>query len=216
MVSPKAPRYQGRITSWKDDQGFGFITPNGGGVQVFVHIKSFDDRSTRPTGQEIVTYHLESNERGQPRAANVAFVRSGSARPMPANKNAGSPMSAGAVFIALGFLGISGLCTLSGKIPPIVFAYYLAMSAVAFAAYALDKSAAQAGRWRTKEKTLHMLGLAGGWPGALLAQRILRHKSKKQSFQAASWLTVIVNCAALCWLIAAPGGASLRTALGAS
>lgn len=32
-------RYQGRITKWKDDQGFGFIAPNGGGEPVFVHVK---------------------------------------------------------------------------------------------------------------------------------------------------------------------------------
>jgi cold shock CspA family protein len=34
-------RYQGKITTWKDDQGFGFITPNMGGEPVFVHIKAF-------------------------------------------------------------------------------------------------------------------------------------------------------------------------------
>ncbi len=46
--------------------------------------------------------------------------------------------------------------------------------AVAFAAYWLDKFAARTGRWRTAERTLHLFGLVGGWPGALVAQRVFR------------------------------------------
>ncbi|HBI71138.1 MAG TPA: hypothetical protein DDZ22_19615, partial [Massilia sp.] len=43
-------RYAGRITTWKDEQGFGFITPNGGGPTVFVHISAFDGQRGRPAG----------------------------------------------------------------------------------------------------------------------------------------------------------------------
>lgn len=49
-------RQQGRLTDWKDEQGFGFIEPDGGGAQVFVHIKSFTDRRRRPEGGERVSY----------------------------------------------------------------------------------------------------------------------------------------------------------------
>src|SRR5690348_9779601 len=56
MRERKAPRYQGTITSWKDEQGFGFIAPNGGGPAVFVHIKAFARRGVRPTEHAIVTY----------------------------------------------------------------------------------------------------------------------------------------------------------------
>lgn len=78
--------------------------------------------------------------------------------------------------------------------PPWWFAaLYLAMSVITFAVYAWDKSAAVRGTWRTPEKTLHMLALGGGWPGALLAQQLLRHKSVKPTFRAVFWLTVIVN-----------------------
>jgi uncharacterized membrane protein YsdA (DUF1294 family) len=70
---------------------------------------------------------------------------------------------------------------------------YLAISALTFAVYALDKAAAQAGRWRTPEKTLHLLALTGGWPGALFAQQLLRHKTSKPRFIAVFWLTVMLN-----------------------
>ena len=82
-----------------------------------------------------------------------------------------------------------------------ILALYLAASLVTFVVYALDKSAAKAGRWRTPEKTLHILALIGGWPGAMLAQQKLRHKSQKQPFRAIFWLTVAINLAALTLLI---------------
>jgi uncharacterized membrane protein YsdA (DUF1294 family) len=76
-------------------------------------------------------------------------------------------------------------------------ALYAVASAVCFIAYALDKSAARKGRRRTPERTLLLLGLAGGWPGGLAAQQLLRHKSSKTSFLVKFWLTVILNLAVL-------------------
>lgn len=74
---------------------------------------------------------------------------------------------------------------------------YLIMSGVTYLVYAADKAAARFGRYRTPESALHLLEIAGGWPGALLAQRRLRHKTKKRSFQVVFWLCVIVNVAAV-------------------
>jgi uncharacterized membrane protein YsdA (DUF1294 family) len=91
----------------------------------------------------------------------------------------------------------------------------LGASAAAFLVYALDKSAARNDRWRTQESTLHMFGLIGGWPGALAAQGLLRHKSKKQSFQVVFWATVVANCGALGWLFSPSGSSALRSILGA-
>jgi uncharacterized membrane protein YsdA (DUF1294 family) len=76
-------------------------------------------------------------------------------------------------------------------------ALYAVASVACFIAYALDKSAARQGRRRTPERTLLLLGLAGGWPGALAAQQLLRHKSSKTSFLAKFWFTVILNLALL-------------------
>ena len=76
---------------------------------------------------------------------------------------------------------------------------YLAASLAAAIAYGVDKSAALSGRWRTRESTLHLLALIGGWPGALVAQRVFHHKSRKSSFRLAFLATVALNCAALFW-----------------
>lgn len=70
------------------------------------------------------------------------------------------------------------------------------VSIICFVAYAIDKSAARSGGWRTAERTLLVLGLAGGWPGAILAQQLLRHKTNKPSFRSAFWGTVVLNVVA--------------------
>lgn len=78
---------------------------------------------------------------------------------------------------------------------------YLLTSSLAFAAYGIDKAAAIGGVRRIPEAFLHLLGFAGGWPGALLAQRVFRHKSRKASFQVAFWTVAALNSAAALWLI---------------
>jgi uncharacterized membrane protein YsdA (DUF1294 family) len=64
---------------------------------------------------------------------------------------------------------------------------------VTFIAYAIDKTAAARGSRRTPESTLHMLSFFGGWPGAILAQQLLRHKSSKREFRQVFWGTVTLN-----------------------
>jgi uncharacterized membrane protein YsdA (DUF1294 family)/cold shock CspA family protein len=180
-------RYQGKITNWKDDQGFGFVTPNGGGRQVFVHIRSFSNRRRRPIGDELVTYELGIDSKGRPQGENVAFVGDSASHVSTAGPGIGS------LTFAVLFLTLVAGAAFVGRLPFAVIALYLVGSAVAFCAYALDKSAARTGRWRTPEDTLHIFGLAGGWPGALVAQKVLRHKSQKQSFQLVFWATVLLN-----------------------
>ncbi|WP_041675592.1 DUF1294 domain-containing protein [Ramlibacter tataouinensis] len=71
----------------------------------------------------------------------------------------------------------------------------LGLSFLTFFAYWQDKFAAEKGRWRIKEDTLHLWSLAGGWPGAWIAQQVLRHKSRKASFLAMYWTTVVLHWA---------------------
>ena len=88
---------------------------------------------------------------------------------------------------------------------------YVAISIVAFLAYGLDTSAAQRDAPRTSEQALLLLGIAGGWPGALVAQQLLRHKTRKRSFRRAFWASVVVNLGvlvAVVVLLGAPGVAN--------
>ena len=62
--------------------------------------------------------------------------------------------------------------------------YLAGINLVTFAMFAWDKYSAIKGQWRIPEKTLLALALAGGTPGAIIAQQRLRHKTRKQPFRA--------------------------------
>ena len=110
-------------------------------------------------------------------------------------------MNIPSVSMAAIFLLIVGGAVFMTSLPQLVLVVYVAASLVTFVIYAIDKSAAKKGARRTPENTLHLLALVGGWPGALIAQEKLRHKSQKQSFRRVFWLTVLLNVAVFIWLV---------------
>lgn len=89
----------------------------------------------------------------------------------------------------------------------------IVFSLVAYGLYAKDKAAAQKNEWRVSERTLHVAALLGGWPGALLAQSRLRHKTRKTRFRVVFWLTVLINFGFLAWLHTPQGNAYLKTGI---
>lgn len=72
-------------------------------------------------------------------------------------------------------------------------AAYGIVSLLAFFLYWSDKRKARTDRWRTPENVLHAVEFAGGWPGALLAQQVFRHKTRKVSFQILFWAIVLLH-----------------------
>lgn len=76
-------------------------------------------------------------------------------------------------------------------------AVYLGLVAVtslaSFVAFGFDKRRATTGGRRVPERTLLVLSLLGGWPGAILAQRHFRHKTRKASFLIAFWTVVVLH-----------------------
>lgn len=198
-------RHQGRVSNWNDDKGFGFVVPNGGGDSAFVHIKAFTRRSRRPVDGDVITYTTTRDARGRLQANAIRFA--GEAKPVDDGR--AKPGWLGPAFTLL-FVAILTGAVYSHELPMNVLLAYAAMSSAAFVAYGLDKSAATAGRQRTPEATLHFLGLFCGWPGALLAQRMFRHKSRKREFQGTFWGTVVVNVGILIWLWSDAGSGMVR------
>lgn len=198
-------RVKGKITSWNDEKGFGFITPLAGGKQIFIHISALSNRNRRPELNEVVTYSVSKDKHGRPCAADATLAGD------RLTKKEAKKSNTAAILFAVLFLVAVAVSALTGSLSNYLPVGYVALSLVTFFAYAFDKSAAQRGAWRTSEGTLLFLGLAGGWPGALIAQETLRHKSKKASFRTVFWITVFVNCAALAWLHTDSGKAAVKS-----
>ena len=195
-------RFQGRLVEWNDARGYGFVVSDGKNERVFVHITAFPNGSRRPVRGDKITYTMARDGKGRPRAADIRFVNAGA-------RNAFAFIFSKAFAVCLFFAFLIGAALL-GRIHFAIPAAYAIASLVAYAAYAVDKSAARNNKRRISEKLLHILELVGGWPGAWLAQGRLRHKSRKTSFRIVFWLMVTINCAILCWFFTKNGAAFHR------
>ena len=200
-------RFDGVIRSWDDERGFGFIEPRLGGQEIFVHIKAFPRGATRPTIGQRVSFEVELGSQGKKRARKVEVIRPARARTRAQN-NSPTQWGTATLFAIPAFLFVYVAADFFWR-PPNWFALvYPVASVVTFLAYFLDKSSAKRGASRTPESTLHALALAGGWPGALIAQQFLRHKSAKAKFRSVFWGTVVVNVVAFV-VLCSPVGRSL-------
>lgn len=76
-----------------------------------------------------------------------------------------------------------------------IISIYAIMSLVSFILFFIDKKRAETKGWRIREYYLHLVELLGGWPGALLGQKFLRHKTKKWSYRIVLWLIILSHAA---------------------
>ena len=191
-------RFEGTLTSWNDDRGYGRIESSQGGEPIFVHISAWPRGPSRPQLGQAITFEVELGPKGK-RAKGVQLVQVRRS-PRQSEQAERAQWGTATLFAIPAFLVIYAVVAVLWKLPLWVAGLYAGLSTITFLAYAMDKSAASTGAWRTPEKTLHMLAIAGGWPGALLAQQFLRHKSTKQPFRQVFWATALLNVGALVFL----------------
>jgi len=234
--------YEGVIKSWIREKGFGFIKPNNGGKDIFIHLRDLKHSNYLPQQGDSICYQVVAENNGKLRAYD-AFIKGQEISQLyrkksfktnrPQEQNEGGEYRLGILpilviamipFISSALLiqqpnlasiwSLEAICKatigmLTDKaqgcniytklhIPTstrkfIPFIVYFFLSLFTFIAYALDKIKAHRNEWRISENTLHWLEFLGGWPGALIAQRIIRHKNKKTSFQVAFWIIVIIH-----------------------
>lgn len=208
---------QGTVVRWDDQRGFGFIRCNETSQDIFFHIRDCGGGTQPPLNATVDFEEIHVGGKG-PRAMAVRAVQRKAT--LPASRSAAqrgpiSPRAPGATggraptrdastspLVGGGALSLIWAALLvwgvhQHRLPAIALAAAFAINAATFFAYWLDKHAAHKGQWRTKEDTLHLFGLAGGWPAARLAQQFLRHKTIKPSFQTTYWVTVWMHLAAL-------------------
>ena len=186
-------RLEGTLESWNDDRGYGFIALPRGGKSVFAHIKSFEGLTYRPRVGEVFSFTLNTLEDGRLRAEQTRLVADAPA--IPRHRSAAGPI-VGALVILIFITEFIVLSLLWG-VPLWVAGLYGGISVACFLLYAEDKSKAQNGRWRVAESSMQIIALIGGWPGAIVAQQVFRHKTRKRGFQFVFWTAVVLNMAAL-------------------
>ncbi|MBD2355437.1 DUF1294 domain-containing protein [Tolypothrix sp. FACHB-123] len=208
---------KGQIIRWIDNRGFGFIQPNDGSQEVFIHISAFKNINHRPQVGDLIQYQLIVEKNGK-LSATKASIQGGTPTPIVNSSSSRKPVKSKTKLVKKLVKKFSPLAfkTLLLSLMPILGSIYLAiktnnpiglilyplMSLITFALYAEDKSRAKQGKWRVPENTLHVCELTGGWLGAFVAQQILRHKTSKVSYQVVFWLIATVHLVFwLYWLL---------------
>lgn len=217
---------QGKIVRWDSARAFGFIRSLDTPADIFFHIKDFRGLAAPYQGMPVTFEEIHVGGKG-PRAVLVldamslqdvpgnrsierAAMPSTQARSRTTARNRSSNRAvpprpaAPALLLMLGWAMLLGWGVWAGRLPGMALPVAVLLNLVTFFMYWVDKHAAQTGRWRTSENTLHLLGLMGGWPGAWWAQALLRHKSSKASFLAAYWATVALHCIVLAGFLFSP------------
>ena len=207
-------REKGKIIKWNDEKGFGFILPFHSNENIFVHIKSFTDTTTRPAENQNVTYTIFE---GDDRKKSAIKVSRATDNPVRNSRHKNRTKNINSDYISMRqknlqsttkstydfpilytIMIISFMLFLfywfrEGVLPIVVIFIYITMGIITYFVYAQDKKSAISNERRTSEQFLLSLSLFGGWMGALIAQQKFRHKTKKTSFQKSFWATVIFN-----------------------
>lgn len=172
------PILTAKIVEWDRQKGFGFIRV--GKQRVFLHKNNFIERHKKPEVGDAIRFMLGKDAKGRTCATNAVHVNDGGRITIPN------------LFVLIGLLVLPTIALQRRAVDFLwVSGYVFALGALTYWAYAGDKRWAREGSRRLPEAHLHLLELAGGWPGAFLAQKRLRHKCSKSTYQFVFWFIVL-------------------------
>lgn len=167
-----------RIVEWDDAKGYGYLQVGNG--RLFLHRRDFAERHKRPAVGDVINFLPGTDAQGRTCATKAVHV------------NDGGRITPSAVLLLASLMVLPAIALhRHGADWRWVGAVVLVMGAVSYGCYALDKRRARKKAWRIPENLLHVTEFLGGWPGAFLAQRRLRHKCSKSSYQFVFWLIVV-------------------------
>lgn len=203
---------QGTIVRWDPERGFGFVRSPSTSTEVFFHVRDYRGGRVAPAeGLQVRYEEIHVGGKG-PRAMAVmpleaaAETQPGSAEALRRRRPPPPPYAAAEIQAMLllvpGYVALLVWAAWTQRLPvPVALAAPL-LGVITFYLYWSDKFAAQRDARRTPELVLHMASLLGGWHGAWLGQRLLRHKTAKLEFRKAYWATVALHWAGLtAWLM---------------
>lgn len=186
----------GELVQWNDERGFGFVL-SADRSRYFVHISDIGRIATRPRVGDQLRFEPRRGKDGRSVAKSVVIL---GANPVRSPSRSAPPARLVAdwrYFAAMLMIAVIASGWWSGVVPESFAIGYAIVGCLSMLAYTADKHFAETGQWRISEATLHGVDLCGGIVGALLAQAILRHKTRKASFQAATILILGVHVALL-------------------
>lgn len=168
-----------KIVEWDNAKGYGFLQVGSG--RVFLHRREFAEHHKQPAVGDVVRFTVGADVQGRTCAKNAAHV------------NDGGRITVLAVSMLACLLVLPAIALHRHGADWWGGAYLLVIGAFSYACFAADKQRARNKEWRISESGLHLTELLGGWPGAFLAQRRLRHKVSKPGYQFVFWLIVLVH-----------------------
>ncbi len=168
---------EARVTHWDTRKGFGYL--GEGRDRIFLHRRDFVRWQGPPAVGDRIRFIAGTDGSGRRCATQAEFMRL-----LPRIQLGPVFLLALLLIVPLTAAWVYGLTSLPW------LGIFTFINLITWLCYAADKRRAQAGQWRIPESTLHLMEVAAGWPAALLAQRWLRHKSTKNSYQTVFWLIV--------------------------
>lgn len=195
----------GRVLQWDAAKGLGFVQSELDGARLLLRRADLDSRwrGREPQVGETLRFRPSHDGRRATRASPLASPSPPAAAAAPRSARAASSRR---LLVVPAFALLLGLLHLQQPLPRPVPVLYGALSTALFLVYGIDKWAARRGSARVANASLHLIALMGGWPGALLAQHIFRHKTAQPAFLRLTWAMAALNISLLllAWTLLRP------------